>query len=70
MINISIATSSAVTLSIFNLLGQEVSVLYRGQLKAGNHTFPWNAGNLSGGIYFCHMKADEFSKSLKLVLLK
>ncbi len=66
---------SRVVLKIHNVMGQEVATLVNADLKAGYYTATWNArdsrgAEVSAGIYFCTMKAGEFSKTRKMVLIK
>jgi len=56
-------------------MGQEVVTLMDKDLKAGYYTATWDARDVSGqqvsaGIYFCTMRAGEFSQTVKMVLLK
>jgi hypothetical protein len=41
-----------VRLGVFNVLGQEVALLFEGFLSPGVHSFPWDASSLPGGIYY------------------
>ena len=60
-----------VTLEIYNLLGQKVGTLVDELQYAGSHEFRWNAGSLSSGVYFLHLKADGAQVAArKMVLLK
>jgi hypothetical protein len=59
-----------VRVTIFNLLGQEVTRLADGHQLAGFHTISWEATNSPSGIYLCRMEAQGFAQTRKLVLLK
>jgi ligand-binding sensor domain-containing protein len=74
-INYSIKEKSRVTLSIYNIKGQKVKTLISDQLPAGTHSAIWNGRDSNGkrvgsGIYFYKMKAGDFSKTKKMLLLK
>jgi hypothetical protein len=69
-ISFSIPESGIVTLKIYNLLGEEVSTLVNGDLKAGTYEANFNASNLTSGIYFYTIKAGNFSETKKMLLLK
>ena len=43
---------SQVTLTVFNTLGQQVSVLQNGEQEAGYHEVKFDGTELSGGVYF------------------
>ncbi|UCE04546.1 MAG: T9SS type A sorting domain-containing protein, partial [bacterium] len=62
--------SSVVTLKIYNLLGKEVETLIKDQLMIGRCEFQWTAKGLASGLYFYRLKAGEFSKTRKFILVK
>jgi flagellar hook assembly protein FlgD len=64
-----------ITLKIFDLLGREVRTLVSTEQKAGFHLVIWdgknNQGNdVSGGAYIYRFVAGEYTKTMKLLLLK
>jgi hypothetical protein len=64
-----------VTLAVYNMLGQQVTVLASGQLAAGEHTVHWDGRDASGrlvssGIYLYRLNSSEFSEARKMLLLK
>jgi hypothetical protein len=69
-INFTIPESGNVTLKIYNSLGEEVSILMNGELKAGTYEANFNASNLSSGIYFYSLRTGNFSETKKMLLLK
>ena len=67
--------ASDVMLTIYNLTGQEVMTLVRGRMDAGRHAVLWdgrdrNGVEMASGIYFYRIKAGEFVKTRKMVLVK
>ncbi len=52
-ITFSPTESSPVTITIVNLLGQQVAQLFDGELTAGQHSFTWDASNVAPGNYWC-----------------
>jgi M6 family metalloprotease-like protein len=48
---------SAVTLMVFNTLGQQVALLASGEQDAGYHDVKFEATSLSSGVYFCRLHA-------------
>jgi len=61
---------SAVSLKIYNILGQKVATLVDGEEKAGYKRVAWDASSLSSGIYVYRLQAGEFSQTRKMLLLK
>ena len=59
-----------VNLTIYNVLGQEVTALVDEHYEAGVHTVQWDAGRYSSGVYFYRLTTDSFSDTKKMVLLK
>ena len=69
-IRYTLPKSSTVSLTIFNLIGQEILALVDDTRPAGEYEVQWNASNLPSGLYVCKMQAGEFVATKKLVLLK
>jgi M6 family metalloprotease-like protein len=62
--------SSEVRVSVFDMLGREVSVLVNERREAGVHEVKCDGSNLSTGVYFYRLQAGDFVQSKKLILLK
>jgi len=69
-IKFDIPKSSFTRLSIYDVLGREVSVLVNEDLKAGSYSIELNASNMPSGVYFYKLTAGDFSEVKKLVLVK
>ena len=65
-----------VKLAVFNLLGQEISILASGFMAPGAYKAVWNAQDISGrkvssGLYFYRLTVDNrVVATKKLLLLK
>ncbi len=59
-----------ISLKIFNIMGEEISVLENDYKKAGTYEVRFNAANLTGGVYFYRLQAGEYSEIKKLILQK
>ncbi len=64
-----------VIISIYDVLGNQVTVLKNGRQTAGYHEVLWNGTNqdghqVSSGIYFVRMQVDDGVQMLKMQLLK
>ncbi len=66
----SLAKSSDVTLTLFDVTGREVAVLADGVRDAGEHIVNWSANNQPSGVYFAVLNAGDASTVTKLVLMK
>lgn len=69
-INYSIPKESHVSIKIFDALGREVKTLVNGVKTAGNFWVEFNAESFSSGIYFCTILAGNYTKTIKMTLLK
>jgi|GEM_PF-1427465 len=66
---------SAVSVTIFNLLGERVVELVDDEFSLGSHRITWDGTSSSGervssGIYFYRLVAEDFIEARKMVLLK
>jgi hypothetical protein len=64
-----------VKLTIYNVLGQRVNILFDGHQHAGIQTLIWDGrdnhgAHLSSGIYFYRLQADDFHQTKKMTLMK
>jgi len=69
-IEYQISKPSYVRLQIFNIKGQLIETLVNKYNKSGKHSIIWNAGKFCSGIYFYKLKAGDFEKTKKMILLK
>jgi hypothetical protein len=69
-IKYSIGLESLVQLKVFDILGNEISILVNEIKSAGEYSIEFNANKLSAGVYFYNLKAGSYSEMKKLVLLK
>jgi len=70
-INFSLAKSGKVSLTVFNILGQQVAKLINQETyNAGQHSMQFNASSLSSGMYFYRIQAGEFTDTRNMLLIK
>ncbi len=69
-IEYNLAKNTDVSLVIYNSLGKEVASFNYPNQQAGKHFAMFNAGNLSSGVYFYKIKADGFTDTKSMILLK
>ncbi len=69
-ISFSIPQRSRVRLTIYNAIGQQVTVLADGLRDPGTHHIRFDARALPSGIYFYRLETDPFSKTRSLLLVR
>jgi hypothetical protein len=74
-IDFSLPKTGRVVITIYNLLGQEVTTLINERLDYGYHTVTWQGMDRMGrpvgsGVYFSELKAAGNRKTRKMILLK
>ena len=70
VINYSIAKPGKVNISLYNTLGEKISVLLDEYKEIGDYKINFNARNLSSGIYFYQLRSETYTKTLKMLLTK
>lgn len=70
VVSFTVPAPGPVRLTVFNALGEEVSVLLDGVRGAGEHEVVFDAAGLPGGVYFCRMQGAGRPSTLKLLLVK
>ena len=62
---------SEIELTIYDLLGQKVAILAKGEQYPGTYKYEWDASNFSNGIYFYKLQIKNgFQKTSKMLLIK
>lgn len=69
-IPITLPEGTNVSVSVYNLLGQEVATLIDGYMTAGYHELSWNALDLPSGMYIYRMSDGIVTKTKTLTLIK
>jgi len=69
MIKYSLPQATVVTLSIFNLFGQEIKKIVHAYQAAGAHEVAFAANELGPGVYFYLLQAGTWRQTRKLVIL-
>ena len=59
-----------IQITFFDITGRVVETIDNKTFKVGHNSLTWNANNLSNGIYFMELKADDKRTINKLTLLK
>lgn len=69
-IDFNLPASGKAKVTVFNQLGQQVTILADGIYSAGVHEINFNADNLASGVYYYRIDAGTFSQTKKMILLK
>jgi hypothetical protein len=69
-IGYELPTETRVTLTVFNLLGQQVAKLVDEVKPAGKHLAKFDASALTSGIYLYQFNAGSFHQTRKMLLVK
>lgn len=63
-------TGSRVTLTVSDINGREIAELFSGKQSPGSYRFDFDASNYPAGVYFYTLRADKFSQTKKMLLIK
>ena len=69
-ISYSLPEAGHVNLTVYNIAGQQVTVLQDTDMSAGEHTAVWHADCFSAGVYFYTLTCGGFSRTKKMTLVK
>ena len=69
-IKYSVPAQSKIKISLYDIIGNEVITLFEGIKQSGVHNVDFTADNLPSGVYFVSMTAENFSKAIKITLMK
>ncbi|RPH36183.1 T9SS C-terminal target domain-containing protein, partial [bacterium] len=69
-IRFALPRRSHVSLTVFDMLGQEVATLVSGEVVAGYHEVRFDASGLATGVYFYRLQAGDFVEVKRLMCLK
>ena len=69
MITYSLPSKTEVRLDVFDLSGRLVNTLVDEAKKAGTHRVSWDAGEEAAGVYFYRLRAGNFERTRKMVVI-
>ncbi|MEZ4883676.1 MAG: alpha-amylase family glycosyl hydrolase [Chitinophagales bacterium] len=69
-IEYALPKAANVSVRIFNVLGEEIEVLFEGKQNAGLQSLQWNASDFPNGTYFYQVDIEGERVSDRLLLLK
>ena len=69
-IRFNLPQTSHTKLTIYDVLGNEVTTLINDELNVGSYLVSWNASNNPSGVYFYKLESGEYVNVRKMVFLK
>ncbi|MEJ2543804.1 MAG: glycoside hydrolase family 88 protein [Calditrichaceae bacterium] len=66
----SIPATGEAALTVYNIIGQKMEVLFNKNINKGEYTFEYDAFHLSSGVYFFLLECNGSSQTRKFVLVK
>jgi hypothetical protein len=70
VINYDIPKSSLVEITVFDITGSEVKKIVSAYKQPGSYSVIFDGSNYSSGLYFYRLKADGFTSTQKMILIK
>ena len=59
-----------VTLKVYDIRGREVATLVSENKQPGSYIVTFDAGNYASGVYFYKLSAGDFTRTMKMILVK
>jgi len=69
-IRYSVPEMGFVTLKVYDVVGSEVATLVNEEKPAGSYEIDFDSSDLTSGIYFYRLQANDFTQIRKMILLK
>jgi photosystem II stability/assembly factor-like uncharacterized protein len=70
IIKYQIPSNVNVKINVFDVTGKEISTLVNEKQTAGTYEVTFDASNLSSGIYFYRLTAGDYTKTIRMILVK
>jgi hypothetical protein len=69
-IKVSLPEVSAIKISIYNMLGEEIKIVSKGTFIPGEHSFDFDGSNFTSGIYFYELETSKVILRKKMIIQK
>jgi hypothetical protein len=69
-INLTVTDQTRITICIYDITGKMIRTIYHGDIDSGTTSYKADLSELPSGVYFPVVKADTFSKTMKLIITK
>lgn len=69
-IEIALVKTGRYSLKVYNILGQEVAVLFNKEMNAGHHKISFDASRFASGMYIYRLTGNNVNIAKKMLLMK
>ena len=69
-ITVELDNTERISLIVYNVLGQEIGIIHKGEINAGKHMFRYSMNGRSSGVYFVRMSSSKKEKLIKIIYQK
>ena len=69
-VSFTLPSDEHVKLSVYNVNGQEVDVIFEGFQSVGPHQYRWDAGDQPSGVYYIRLMSGTQAETVKAVLMR
>jgi hypothetical protein len=69
-ISFTLPEADNVTVDVFNVAGQKIDTLVNDFMDSGRHSVVWDGSRFSSGVYFYTVTSGDYTKTMKMTLLK
>ena len=70
VINYELPESGKIRISVYDITGKEMGILFNDYQLPGYYEIKWNASSYSSGIYFIQLLSDHYLNTQKVALIK
>jgi hypothetical protein len=69
-IKFNLPRSGFVKMTVYDVLGREITTLVNQQMQAGSYSADWDASAYPSGVYFYKIETEDFAETKRMVLVK
>lgn len=69
-IRFEVPKSGNVNISVFDMLGKEITTLVNQQLQPGTYETDWDSTGYSSGVYYYRIISGDYTETKKMILMK
>lgn len=69
-IRCSVPQAAHINLTVLDVLGREIAIVFDGIQEAGGHSFQFDAQNFPSGVYMYRLTSGSFTQTRKMLVLK